>query len=383
MNENPAPSSLVWQTAGGDGLRRGLYDRSVRLKRRPQKTLRTDGSVQAAVVFDRQNRAFVADMAGTVQAFSQEHALLWQAKVPGGVLATPVVDLNAGQLVVGTETGWVYSLDTLTGRTRWRHEVPTKSDPRILSDLLYLPELNAVVLNSWGGRYWALDASSGTERFSWDAGLAPYAGAAAKAEAIYCLRAVAKQGVEFVRVSSSGETAVLHRVPEDKRGARRTQMSAMPVIDAERQLIYFVVNRDRGSLLHAWSLPDASIRWQHPLPNCVQATPALRKDGLILVPDLAGFVHGITPEGAPAFRYAAGCEYLLATAAVEAGGTAFVGDPLGMLHVIDRHGTGQPAFEAPRAIQARLSFSPDGHLYVPCTGHEVYLFATEGAELAG
>jgi outer membrane protein assembly factor BamB len=328
-----------------------LYDRSIRLKRRPQQTLPTNGSVQAAVVFDHQNRAFVADMTGTVQAFSQDHAPLWQAKVPGGVSATPVVDLSAGQLMVGTETGWVYSLDAQTGQTRWRHEVPTKSDPRILSDLLHLPEANIVVLNSWGGRYWALDASSGAERFSWDAGLAPYAGAAARAEAIYCLRAVAKQGVEFVRVGANGEAAVLHLVPEEKRGARRTQVSAMPVIDAEREVVYFVVNRDRGSLLHAWSLRNAAVLWQQPLPNSVQASPALRKDGFILIPDLAG-------------------------------GTAFVGDPLGMLHVIDHRGTGQPAFEAPRAIQGRPSFSPDGHLHLPCTGHEVYVFAPAPAEAA-
>jgi hypothetical protein len=118
------------------------------------------------------------------------------------------------------------------------------------------------------------------------------------------------------------------------------------------------------------------------LPNSVQASPALRKDGFILIPDLAGFVQGITPEGAWAFRYAAGCEYLLASAAVEAGGTAFVGDPLGMLHVIDHRGTGQPAFEAPRAIQGRPSFSPDGHLHLPCTGHEVYVFAPAPAEAA-
>jgi len=319
--------------------------------------------------------AFVADMAGAVQAFSSSGKLRWRVRLSGGVSATPVVHPTKPHLFVGTHAGWVYALDTATGATLWRTEVPTQSDPRILSDLLYLPQADVVVLSSWGGRFHALDASSGAERFSWDAGISPYAAAAADREAnLYCLRAVSNQGVELVRVTSNGEETLLHRAPEAKRGARRTLVSAAPVLDEPRGVRYFVINRDQGSLLHAGSLKAGSLLWSHPLPNAVQGTPALRHDGVILLADLGGSLHAIGPDGTSRFRYVSGCEYLLAGGVCEAGGTCFVGDPLGALHAINGQGDGNTVFEAKRSIQARPSFGPDGSLHVPATDQTVYVF---------
>jgi outer membrane protein assembly factor BamB len=327
---------------------------------------------------------FIADMSGTVQARTPDGHLLWRVSLPGAISATPALRPDDTSLFVGTDMGWACALDADSGRTRWQKQIPTKADPRILSDLLYVPQINAVILNSWGGRYFALNADSGNEMFSWDAGLSPYAGAAAALDgAIYCLRAVAKQGVEFVRVTSAGSESVLHRVSEEKRGARRTMVAAAPMMDEQRALVYFVVNRDHGAVLHAWSTGSAEMRWEYPLPNCAQASPTLTQDGTVLVPDLAGFVHGIRPDGGKAFQYAAGCDYLLASAVSEAGGSSFIGDPTGCLHVFDERGAGKAVFEAPRSIQGRPSFDPHGNLYVPCTDHEVYVFPGAAGRSAG
>jgi outer membrane protein assembly factor BamB len=352
-----------------------LFVRAVQIKPRPARRLPAEGAIQAAVVFDEQGTAFVADMVGAVQGFSSSGKLRWRVKLSGGVSATPAVHPAKPQMFVGTHAGWVYALDTATGATLWRKEVPTKSDPRILSDLLYLPQADAVVLSSWGGRFHALDAGSGAERFSWDAGISPYAAAAADQEGnLYCLRAVWNQGVELVRVTSKGEETLRHPAPEEKRGARRTLVSAAPVLDERSGVAYFVINRDQGSRLHAWSLKSSSLLWTHPLPNAVQGTPALRHDGVILLADLGGSLHAIGPDGTPRFRYASGCEYLLAGGVCEAGGTCFIGDPVGVLHAINGQGAGHTVFEAKRSIQARPSFATDGSLYLPATDRTVYVF---------
>jgi PQQ-like domain len=334
------------------------------------------GAVQASVVFDAADRVFVADMTGSVRAFSLQGAALWRATLPGPISATPAVHPVQERVFVGTDTGWVCALNSATGAILWQKQVPTKADPRILSDLLYLAKADAVILNSWGGRFHALDADSGAEKFSWDAGLAPYSAATSNLDgSIYCLRAIAKRGVEFVRVTPAGAEVVLLGVAEEKRGARRTMVAAAPVLDEERGVAYFVANRDEGSLLHAWSLRTNGLLWQQPLPHAVQGTPAVRKDGVVLVADLGGFVQAVGPDGAVQFRYPSKCEYLLAGLVSEAGGNSFLGDPLGFLHAIDRLGSGKPIFEAKRAVQGRPSFDRRGSLYLPSTDHNVYVFA--------
>ncbi len=365
----------IWRMAGGDGSRRGCFGRVGRLRSRPEHRLRARGAVQASVVFDGEGRAFVADLSGTVQAFSETGARLWSAQLPGGISATPAVHPTERSLFVGTHAGWVVALNSTTGVTRWRREIPTRSDPRILSDLLVLPATDAVVLSSWGGRFCALAAGSGEEKFAWEAGVSPCAGAAADGEErLYCIRAVTQRGVELVRVTGTGEETVLHVSPEDQRGARRALVAAAPVIDEARGVLYFVTPRDRGGILHAWALISDRLLWSRSLPQAVQATAAIRPDGVVLVADLGGSVLAVDPEGEVRFRYASGCEYLLAGAVADAGGTALVGDPVGVLHRIDLEGRGEAMFEFERSLQARPSFGPGGTLWVASTDHTVAVF---------
>jgi outer membrane protein assembly factor BamB len=331
--------------------------------------------VLASIVFDSEGRAFVADMAGFIRAFSRSGELQWEAKLAAGVSATPAVHSAHPRLFVGTHDGSVAAFDTLQGTRLWDTTLLTRADPRILSNLLYFAAADGIVVSSWGGRFHLLDAQTGTSRASWDAGISPSSSAAASAERLYCLRAVEKRGVEFVQVDASGTETVLHRTEPDSRGPRRTLVAAAPVVDPERSMVYFAVNREKSCELKAWSLQSRELAWTCPLPHSVQATPALRRDGVILVPDLAGIVHGIGPDGAPRFRYSTGSEYLLAGGVTEAEGTCFIGDPLGVVHQIDEGGSGKRIFEAPRAIQARPSFDAQGNLYVPATGRAVYVFA--------
>lgn len=375
MANQPARDAFIWRTGGGSAARRGLLDRKVSIHPQPVRRLPAQGALQASVVFDGQGRALVSDMTGGVQAFSPQGKRLWQVQVGGGISATPVIHPDKPQVYLGTHTGWVFALDTTRGSTLWKKEIPTSSDPRILSDLLYLPQAGAVILSSWGGRYHALDSETGAEQFSWDAGISPCAAAAADGNGmIYCLRAISRQGVELIRVTSSGEESILYHAPEDRRGARRALVAAGPVLDEERHLLYFIVNREPGGQLLAWSLKTGQAQWEHALSSSVQAAPAIRPDGAIVLADLAGCVHALGPDGTARYRYITGCEYLLAGGVSEAGGSFYLGDPFGALHLIDWQGQGKAVFEARRSIQARPSFDPSGNLYLPSMDKFVYLF---------
>lgn len=366
--------SRVWRTAGGDGTRSGTFSWKIKGTPQPSRTLAAKGSMLASVVFDAEGQAFVADMSGSVRALSRGKELVWEARLVEGLSATPAVHPSRPQLFVGTHGGSVVAFDTARGTALWKAELPTRADPRILSDLLYFAAADAVVVSSWGGRFHMLDAETGASRATWDAGISPSSAAAVAGEYLYCLRAVEKRGVELVQVDPKGVETVLHRAEPDSRGPRRTLVAASPVVDTERSTIYSVVNREKSCELKSWSLRSPELAWSRPLPHAVQATPTLRRDGLILVADLAGNVHGIDSDGAPRFRYSTGSDYLLAGGVTEAGGTCFIGDPLGVVHAINESGAGKRLFEAPRALQARPSFDAEGNLYVPGVGRVVYVF---------
>lgn len=361
--------------AGGGPSRAGRFPGPVRIASKRARRLAARGAVQASAVFDADDRVFIADMAGWVQAFASTRVPLWQQQLEGAVSATPAVDVGAGRVFVGTQTGWVYALATADGSVLWRKRVPTKSDARIVSDLLLLTAQPRVVLSSWGGRFNALEAATGEIGHNWDAGISPQAGASADTSGnCYCLRAVRGEGVAFVRVAPDGAESVLCRQPEGERGASRMVVAAAPVLDESRGVAYFIVNRGRDSTLHAWSLRDGRLLWQRDFPRMIVATPALRPDGALVVAGMDGAVHALAPEGSLLFRYETGAEYLLAGPVCDGLGSAFVGDPLGRLHVIDKDGTGHAIFETGRSLQARAAFDPQGRLYLPGTDRTVYVF---------
>lgn len=375
MPNQETNQDFVWSTAGGDASRRGLFPRKAEPASRPALRLAAHGAVQAEVIFDRPGNIFVADLAGVLQCFNDRGRHLWQAKLPGGISAAPVLNPAGTAVFVGTHDGAVFALDSVTGAALWRKEIPTKSDPRILSDLLFASASNAVVFSSWGEKFLALDAANGNTRFSWDAGVSPYSAAAAdQAGSIYCLRAVNNVGVQLVRISTDGKESVLHTDRESARRAWRTLGAAGPVLDETRGVVYFIVNGEKSGRLSAWSLEKNQFAWSCDLPACVQGTPAILRVGSLAVADLAGVIHVIGPDGQVRHRYLTSSEYLLAGPVCDGDGNLFIGDPSGVVHVIDPAGKGRRLFEARRSLQARCAFHPNGSLCVPATDRTVYLF---------
>lgn len=354
--------------------------KTLRLSPAPVRRLAARGAVQAPVVFDGQGNVFVADMAGWVQGFDSNGSPLWQAELTGGISASPAIDIEDRLLFIGTHAGCVHALRTADGAELWRRELPSKADPRILSDLLYLPKQRSVVLSSWGGQFHALDAASGVTRHAWDAGLSPQSGAAIDdAGNILCLRAVKSEGVAFVRVSADGKEEVLHRRAETSRGAQRMTVAAAPVVDQSRGAAYFCANGDRDCELHAWSLRERRHLWKKEIPRTVVATPVLAPAGNLLIAGMDGTLYSIAMDGASVYRYDSGAEYLLSGPVCSPDGRAFLGDPLGRLHVVDPKGSGRTLWESARSIQATPAFDRQGNLYVPSTDRAVHIFENQAA----
>lgn len=376
MSAWPANACRVWTTAGGGPARTGLFAGSVQLEAKPSRQLATRGAVQAAVVFDEAGHSYATDMAGWVHSWEAGGRPRWQCPLAGAVSATPTLDPAGARLFVGTHAGWVYALATADGRVLWRRQIPTASDPRILADLLFLAGPGWVVLSSWGGQFHALEAASGATARQWDAGLTPGAAASADSDGnLFFLRVHRGQGAALLCLKPGGPETGLHVEPEGPRGAGRIALTAAPVVDEARGRVWFIVNDGRRGALLAWSRTEGRLLGRWPFERTVAAPPALAPDGSVRTPDLAGRLHGLGLEtGGGMFRYETGAEYLLAAAACDAEGRSFVGDPLGQVHLVNSTGQGRVIFESPRALQARVSFDPAGHLYVPGTDRRVYVF---------
>ncbi len=379
MKQKQKHPTTVWRTAGGDTTRRGLFPRQLKLRADSVATLTAGGPLQAPVVFSSAGHAFVCDMRGLVQAADREGKKLWERRLDGGVSAAPVLDPSEKILYAGTWKGEVAALDAATGSVLFSKRIPSTSDPRILSDLLYVHASKEVVLNSWGGKWRALDALTGKEAGSWDAGITPHAGAAAdRGGAIYLLRTVWKKGTEAVKIDSGGRAAVLHTEKNRKLPEKRLVVSAEPVIDPRRTRLYFITHDGTWSHLHALSLKTGAHLWKHRMEGFLYATPTLRPDGSVVTCGLNGIVEAVSPENKCIYRYRSGCDYLLSGAVCDAGGAVYAGDPLGRIHRIDPDGTGAVFFETPRSIQARPSIDPEGRLFVPATDGRVYIFSSGG-----
>lgn len=374
--------ACLWTMAGGATGRGGLFPSAVTLSERPERRLRAAGAVQAATVFDGCGRVFVADMAGWVQAFDAEGGNCWRRALDGAVSATPAVDVERGRLFAGTHRGIVAALGADDGGVRWQRPVPSAADPRILSDLLHLPGSDRVILSSWGGRYVSLDGATGEVVHEWDAGISPGAGASADAaENVYCARVLRGQGASLVRVSADGAETVLHQEPEGPRGSNRVSVLAAPVIDAARGRVWFVANDGTRAVLLGWDIAAGRITHRRECERTVTATPALAPDGSVWMADMAGDVHRIAPVTgeAAAHRHATGADYLLAGPVCDGGGRVFFGDPLGRVWSIAPDTRARVLFEAPRSLQARLSFDLAGNLHVPGCDGAVYVFRNTAA----
>lgn len=379
----PNPGGLprpVWRTAGGDAARRALFDGQAGALADPTAWFRAAGPVQASPVFDPAGCSYVVDLSGGVQSHSETGEHRWTTRLNAAFSSTPVLDPTDERLFVGAHDGTVAALDTASGSLAWRRSLPSRTDPRILADALFLPGSRSVMFSSWGGRWWQLNAAQGEPVADWSAGSFPRSAPASDArDTVFFLRAVPERGVEWVRRDSRGNEVVLHREPDPPHGAAPGRLSAGPVLDEAGSVAYLVFPLGATSRLMAWDLASDQIRWTRDLPAAVHAQPGLLRGGQLVLADLAGHVHSVDPNGSILFSVSLECDYLLAGGVCPGDDQWILGDPLGGLNEIRSDGGIRRRFVAPRAIQGRPAIDPSGNVLMPCMDGSVYRLANRTA----
>jgi outer membrane protein assembly factor BamB len=375
--------TIIWRSSGGHNRHNGQGHRALSSNLSLQKTYPVKAGITASPVFTESGNMLVADMADSLTFYSPQGSEMWKIALQGSIYATPAIHESDTLAYVATCAGRLYAIDLTTGDIVWESEIPSESDPRILSDVLYLPNTKSILITSWGYEYSIINAATGKIKSKIAAGSRLYAGASAtEDETVYLVRAKwaqnqSEQAIELVRLQvGAGEAEVLHSTPPEKKSVNFMTIAAPPVINDEEKQLYFIVNSDSRSTLFSYSIDDNKISWKSHFPRHLVTTPAIRPDGAIVISDLIGSVRILDPIiGLETSAYKTGAYYLLGSPVCDAEGTAVVGDIEGKIHLISSRGKGRVLHETGRCIQGRPSFSPNGLLAVPSMDGHVYMFA--------
>ncbi|WP_369332896.1 PQQ-binding-like beta-propeller repeat protein [Nonomuraea candida] len=199
-------------------------------------------------------------------------ALRWRARL-GPANATPADYLTATGAGVFVSTGTrVTALDPATGRTRWRarFDYDVRYDPVVLGGTVYLGDL--------AGRTHALDAASGTRRWTLttegDSGLWSVTGS----------RGVLYAGGRDVRALD----------PASGRERWRVPLTARVSVHGGT-----VFAREDGGTLHALEAATGASRWRFDTGGRFQTLPVVT-GGLILVGSSNGNLYALrATDGRP------------------------------------------------------------------------------------
>ncbi len=366
----------IWRMAGGDGTRRGVADATLASEIKQVDVLKAKGAVTASPVFTENKTVHIADRAGFIQAFSPDESLLWREKLNAGVDATPAIDKAGKTICVATLDGHFAFFDAKRGE-RTSSGGYSVHDARILADLLYTEEPERFITSVWGEWvFFALSPKENQPDREWNAGWNPRAPMAAlPGGPAYGIRVESERESKGTRLFSidveTGKEGTVRFFPAGKETPSRLTSFASPVLTQE--IIYAIINGAYDSALFAIDRNTHEEMWSCDLPCTVSTTPALTLDRCVIIAGMDGRVYAIDENGRSRFTYSSNCEYLLSSPVCDKEGRVVIGDPMGRIHIIEPDGEGRVVFEAPRSIEGRPAFSPEGRLFVPCTDGGVHV----------
>lgn len=175
-------------------------------------------------------------------------ALAWAFRTGGVVHSSPA--LAGENLVVGSWDGAVYALDAASGEQRWRFQTQTEQKVNVMTGIQASPSVDGdtVYIGSRDGFFYALDAGSGRQKWRYDAqGTWVAASAAQDRERVY------------VGTSDTGLLLAL-----DKRSGRELYRHPMQVWTFASPLVMgdLVVAASMKGELHALDAAAGKLRWR-------------------------------------------------------------------------------------------------------------------------
>jgi subtilisin family serine protease/outer membrane protein assembly factor BamB len=133
---------------------------------------------------------------------------------------------------------------------------------------------------------------------------------------------------------------------------------------------------------HVISLTSKSVvRWDVNLGTAIHNCPALSSDGIVVVKDDGGVVHGLNASsGAQVWSYTTGTD-TYGGPSISSSGIVYIGDGSNVMHALKAtDGTKQWTFTADGAIYTSPAIDNAGNLYFSTTSGTVYSLKSDGTQ---
>jgi outer membrane protein assembly factor BamB len=310
--------------------------------------------VHASPVFTADGYVAFAGIDGMVHALDRAGVERWAFAAPYEVFATPAV-WGAITLVphLGARGGGggagLVAVDG-RGRALWSHAEPEDVDapPAIAPDgTVYVASRGLTALGPDGTARWTT----------------PTAGQ------VFGAPAIARDGAMVFVADLSGELLYVHA--RDGQVERRVRVGA-PVYGGPLVLEDGgVVVGARDGHVRAFG-PDGVLRWDVATRDEVRATPALGRDGTVVVGSDDGGIYGLrAADGVQVFRVGTSGR-VRASARVDADGYVFVGSEDDVLYALDPHGAVAWTLTLGADIDSAVLVLPWGGLAVGCDDGGLY-----------
>ena len=244
------------------------------------------GAKLASGVGSADGRVVVVTTKGDVLAFDNAGKELWKSSVAGEVLAPPA--LAGGAVVLRTSDGRVLALNAADGKRRWIYQ---RASPALTlrSDAGVIATRTEVVAGYPGGKLIALDLADG--KLTWEATLALPRGAT-ELERISDVGGVPLiEGGRICAAAYQGKIACFEIASSNLIWSR--DISSANSIAGDSRYFYaadvdgMVVALDRNSGANIWKQDKLARR---------KLTSPVVVDGNVVVGDVEGFLHFISPE---------------------------------------------------------------------------------------
>ncbi len=300
--KSPAPVKVLWKTDVGSSkdfalvpavLENAIYAASGRgvVSRIAPDTGKVvwdkdlDTTISAGVGSDGLVIA-VATPRGDVIAIAPDGKEMWRAQVTSDVIERPLV--GKGLVIVRSTDHRVVAFESETGKRRWffqRQQPPLTL--RTATEMAFAGD--NVLVGFPGGRLTALALSNGATR--WEATISEPKGTTEVERLADVVGPVEFAGRDVCAASFQGRLACGDASNGTLRWARDFSAAAGPA--ASERLVYAV---DVKSHVYAYGREGGANQWRNDrLQNRALTTP-LVLDRAIVVGDLGGFVHFLSPE---------------------------------------------------------------------------------------
>ncbi len=288
-----------------------------------------------------------AGIDGMVHAVDLEGVERWAFEAPGGVFSTPA---RVGELTVVGHGGGAYVAVDSRGASRWRIETEDDADgsPTVGED--------GLVFLAWRGVA-AVDGRTGAPR--WRARGARVLGAPALTGDGHVVYADIDGALVWLRVSDGVEV---------RRARIGSLVDGSVTVTDDRAVI---VGAEDGHVRRFTA--EGTLAWDIALGGPVRSTPALGRDGTVIVGSDDLSIHGIDPAtGARRWSVRTG-GFVRASARVDRDGWIYVGSEDDRLYAIEPSGRLAWSLLLGADIDASALLVSDGTLAVGCDDGGLYL----------